>query len=181
MEGQDFQIGGHAAAPSIAPFALARWRCANASGCLAHKRRGNRLPHHQQHFLVEAVGPCHKLFQIVVFNDVAVSDDAHPLFLKVHPLSQQPVPPLRHFAFVPQIRLCRVSTQKNEIIAVDSGRPAGDGTRHQVLGYGRAGNGLRHASGVTDGETISRRLNWANRLTQDSDVFTRASRVTIRG
>ena len=81
-----------AAARGVAPM---------LSGCLAHKRRGNRLPHHQQHFLVEAVGPGHKLFQIVVFNDVAISDDAHPLFPKMHPLSQQPVPPLRHFAFVP--------------------------------------------------------------------------------
>jgi hypothetical protein len=38
---------------------------------------------------------------IVVFNDVAVFDDAHPLFFNLHPLAQQPVPSLRHFAFVP--------------------------------------------------------------------------------
>jgi hypothetical protein len=49
-----------------------------ASGCLAHKGPGNRLPHHQQHCAVEAIGLCHKLFQIVVFDDVAVFDDAHP-------------------------------------------------------------------------------------------------------
>jgi hypothetical protein len=74
-----------------------------ASGCLAHKGPGDRLPHHQQHFSVEAVGLCNKLLQIVVFNDVAVFDDAHPLFFNLHPLAQQPVPPLRHFAFVPHV------------------------------------------------------------------------------
>src|SRR5207248_8180459 len=45
---------------------------APASGCLAHKGGSNRLPHHQQHFAVEPVGFCHKLFEIVLFNDVAV-------------------------------------------------------------------------------------------------------------
>jgi hypothetical protein len=46
-----------------------------------------------------------------VFNDVAVFDDAHPLFLNLHPLAQQSVPPLRHFAFVPHAYpqpLCRL-------------------------------------------------------------------------
>jgi hypothetical protein len=65
---------------------------AAASGCFAHKGRGNRFPHHQQHFAVEAIGLCHKLFHIVVFNDVAVFDDAHPLFFNLHPLAQQSVP-----------------------------------------------------------------------------------------
>jgi hypothetical protein len=46
-------------------------------------RPGNRLPHHKQHFAVEPVGLCDKLFQITVFNDVAVFDDAHPFFLNL--------------------------------------------------------------------------------------------------
>jgi hypothetical protein len=71
------------------------------SGYLAHKSRGNCLPHHQQHFAVEAVGLYQKVFLIVVVNDAAIPDDAHPLFLNLHPLAQQLVPPLRHFAFVP--------------------------------------------------------------------------------
>jgi hypothetical protein len=38
--------------------------------------------------VVEAGGLCHQLSQIVMFDDVAVSDGAYPLFLNLHPLAQ---------------------------------------------------------------------------------------------
>jgi hypothetical protein len=90
------RFAGRAEIEKVIHYRSASLRQINVSGGLAHKSRSNCLPHHPQHFAVEAVGLCQKIFLIVVVNDAAIPDDAHPMFLNLHPLAQQHVPPLRH-------------------------------------------------------------------------------------
>ena len=87
---EDFvdHFAGRAEIEKVIHYRSASLRQIKVSGCLAHKNRDNCLPHHQQHFAVEVVGLRQKVFLIVVVNDAAIPDDAHPLFLNLHPFAQ---------------------------------------------------------------------------------------------